>query len=213
MKWFDYSLKDDSPKVCESILPLWIKCGEQYYEENEAELSKQDIADFPVKNYPQDVKRPTIGCRGLVQRALRVLKLIMRETSDWKENVRLHSLKLLYQFVLHAEASMTAYFFEIYLDMARACRDPESDIKEEAYKVADLLGRLLTYQDWRDHGFEGLEKNANEGFLKCFYYMYTPALDVTLKDNLRLSEILLEPNFSQSLKVNCLNSTSICNEV
>lgn len=195
-------MKDDSPEVREFILPLWVECGKQYYEENETELSKQEIADSPTANYPIDVQRPTIGCRGIVQRALRVLKTITRESGDWKENVRLHSLKLLYQFVLHAEAAMTAMFFEIYAEMARACRDTETAIKNEAFKVADLMGRLLTYEDWRDHGFEGLERNAKEGYLKCFYYMYTPALGVTLKDNLRLSEILVEPSFSQTLKVN-----------
>uniref|UniRef100_A0A1B0BK07 TOG domain-containing protein n=1 Tax=Glossina palpalis gambiensis TaxID=67801 RepID=A0A1B0BK07_9MUSC len=193
-------LKDDSPEVREYIVPLWIKCGKQYYEENEAELSKQEIGDLPSPNYPIDVMRPTIGCRGLVQRSLRLLKLITRESSDWKENVRLHSLKLLYQFVLHAEATMTAKFFEIYADLARACRDTESVVVEEAFKVSDLLGRLLKYEDWCEHGFDGLERNAKEGYLICFYYMYTPALGVKFDDNLRLSKILIQSDFSQTLK-------------
>ncbi|XP_036318524.1 dynein assembly factor 5, axonemal [Rhagoletis pomonella] len=193
-------LKDDSPEVVDSIRPRWIQCGKQYYEENEEELSKQEIADLPVKNYPSGVERPTIGCRSIVQRSLRLLGLITRESTDWKVNVRLHSLKLLYQFVLHAEAAMTAKFFEIYPDLARACRDPDVIVAREALKVADLMGRLLSYDDWIEHGFDGLAKNAKEGYLKCFYYMFTASLGPKINDIIRVSEMLVESDFSQTLK-------------
>ncbi|XP_014101950.2 dynein axonemal assembly factor 5 [Bactrocera oleae] len=193
-------LKDDSPEVVDLIRPQWIKCGKQYYDENEEELSKQEIGDLPVKNYPPGVERPTIGCRAIVQRSLRLLNLITRESNDWKVNVRLHSLKLLYQFVLHAEAAMTAKFFEIYGDVARACRDPDTIVSTEAMKVADLMGRLFSYDDWIEHGFDGLAKNAKEGYLKCFYQMFTASLDSKIEDIIRVSEMLINIEFSQTLK-------------
>uniref|UniRef100_W8CAQ9 HEAT repeat-containing protein 2 n=1 Tax=Ceratitis capitata TaxID=7213 RepID=W8CAQ9_CERCA len=193
-------LKDDSPEVVTYIHPLWVKCGKQYYDENESELSKQEIADIPAKNYPPAVERPTIGCRAIVQRSLRLLSLITRESNDWKVNVRLHSLKLLYQFVLHAEAVMTAKFFEIYGDVARACRDEEPLVNAEAMKVADLMGRLFSYDDWIEHGFDGLVKNAKDGYLKCFYFMFTASLGTKLGDLVRISEILIQNEFSQTLK-------------
>ncbi|XP_073828508.1 dynein axonemal assembly factor 5 [Musca autumnalis] len=193
-------LKDESPEVRDYILPLWVKCGKQYFDENETELSKQEIADIIPENYPANVQRPTIGCRAIVQRSLRLLKLITRESSDWKENVRLHSLKLLYQFVLHAEAAMTAKFFEIYPDVARACRDNVNIVVQQACNLADLMGRLLNYSDWCEHGFEGLEKNAKEGYLKCFYHMYSSALNIKFDDHLRLMQLLVQPDFSQTLK-------------
>ncbi|XP_054729014.1 dynein axonemal assembly factor 5 [Anastrepha obliqua] len=193
-------LKDDSPEVVDYIRPRWTQCGKQYYEENEEELSKQEIADLPVKNYPCGVERPTIGCRAIVQRSLRLLRLITRESSDWKVNVRLHSLKLLYQFVLHSEAAMTAKFFEIFADLAQACRDPEVMVAREAFKVADLMGRLFSYDDWIEHGFDGLAKNSKEGFLKCFYYMFTASSTLKIDDIIRVSEMLVESEFSQTLK-------------
>lgn len=195
-------LKDDAPTVLDDILPQWLKCGEQYYEENEAELSQQEICDHQVENYPDGVKRPTIGCRGLVQRALRLLQLIARETSDWKDNVRLHSLKLLYQFVLHAESAMTAKFFEIYPQLSLACCDPEPAVSAEAMKVADLLGRLLSFQAWVEHGFNGLERNARESFLKCFYYMFTASLGggTTYDHLLRLCQLLRSSDYAHTLK-------------
>ncbi|TDG46351.1 hypothetical protein AWZ03_007240 [Drosophila navojoa] len=193
-------LKDDSPEVLSHIRPLWEKCGVQYYEENEAELSQQEIGDLQVENYPAGVQRPTIGCRGLVQRALRLLQLITRETSDWKDNVRLHSLKLLYQFILHAEASMTAKFFEVYPHVSHACCDNEPIIAAEAKKVADLMGRLLSYDAWIDHGFDGLERNARESFLKCFYYMFTASLGGTYEHLQRLGKLLRCTDYSHTLK-------------
>lgn len=198
--YFFCSLKDDSLEVQEYILPLWEKCGKRYYDENETELRKQEISDQLPPNYPPNITRPTIGCRGIVQRSLRLLRLIVRETGDWKENVRLHSLKLLYQFVLHSEAAMTAKFFEIYPDVAKASVDTEPIVVQEAFKVSDLMGRLLNYEDWYEHGFEGLERNSKEGYLKCFYYMYTASLGVKFEHNLRLSKLLVQPEFSQTLK-------------
>ncbi|XP_018782898.1 PREDICTED: dynein assembly factor 5, axonemal [Bactrocera latifrons] len=193
-------LKDDSHEVVDFIRPQWIKCGKQYFDENEEELSKQEIGDLPVKNYPPGTERPTIGCRAIVQRSLRLLSLITRESNDWKVNVRLHSLKLLYQFVLHAEAAMTAKFFEIYGDVARACRDPETVVSTQAMKVADLMGRLFSYDDWIEHGFEGLVKNTKEGYLKCFYHMFAASLGTKFDDIIRVSEMLINSEFSQTLK-------------
>ncbi|XP_034486482.1 dynein assembly factor 5, axonemal-like isoform X1 [Drosophila innubila] len=193
-------LKDDSPEVLTFIRPLWVKCGNQFYDENEAELSQQEICDPQVENYPAGVQRPTIGCRGLVQRSLRLLQLITREAGDWKDNVRLHSLKLLYQFVLHAEAAMTAKFFEIYAQVSQACCDREPAVSAEAKKVADLLGRLLAFNAWIEHGFDGLERNARESFLSCFYYMFTAALGGTYDHLLRLCKLLKSSDYSHTLK-------------
>ncbi|XP_022210995.2 dynein assembly factor 5, axonemal [Drosophila obscura] len=193
-------LKDDSPEVRSYIEPLWVKCGKQYYEENEAELSQQEISDLPVDNYPKDVKRPTIGCRGLVQRSLRLLILITRETTDWKDNVRLHALKLLYQFVVHAEAAMTAKFYEIYPDVSHACCDSVAEVSAEAAKVADLMGRLLCYEAWIEHGFDGLQRNARESYLRCFYYMFTASSSACYEHLVRLSTLLRDTEYSHTLK-------------
>ncbi|KAH8331022.1 hypothetical protein KR067_010490 [Drosophila pandora] len=193
-------LKDDSPEVVKDISGKWLLCGKQYFFENEAELSQQEISDPPVENYPKNVMRPTIGCRGLVQRALRLLQLITRETGDWKDNVRLHSLKLLYQFVLHAEAAMTPKFFEIYGDVAHACIDPVAEVSAEAAKAADLMGRLLAYDAWIEHGFNGLERNARESYMRCFYHMFTASLGGNYEQLMRLAQLLRSVDYSHTLK-------------
>ena len=124
-------MKDDSPEVRKTIEKEWVKCGFLYYEENESELNTLEIVDEKSSNYPDGVQRPTLGCRALVQRSLRMAKLIMRESSDWKDEVRLHSLKLMFQFVLHAEQKLTTKFFELYPDLAKSCADPVKEISTE----------------------------------------------------------------------------------
>ncbi|KAL5275685.1 HEATR2 family protein [Megaselia abdita] len=190
-------LKDDSPEIPKTIEKLWKECGQLYFEENEAELSKTEIADFVPKNYPPNVIRPTLGCRAIVQRCLRIIPLIMRESSDWKDNVRLHSLKLFYQFVLHAEKSLTAKFFEFLPDLAKSCSDDEKEIREEAVKVCNLLGHLLTFEDWIEHGIDALEKNCKLGYIICFHEMYKTAKTEATQYNhaLEVSKIISQDDF------------------
>lgn len=196
-------LKDDSPEIPKTIDPLWKQCGQLYFEENETELSKTEIADFLPENYPKEVVRPTLGCRAIVQRCLRIIPLIMRESSDWKENVRLHSLKLFYQFVLHAEKSLTAKFFEFLPDLAKVCADDEKEIRAEAVKVCNLLGHLLTFGDWIEHGIEALQKNCRLGHLICFHEIYKTSLsgDIEFNHALEVSKIISQDDFCHKTNV------------
>lgn len=196
-------LKDDSPEIPKTIDKLWKECGQLYFEENETELSKTEIADFEPMNYPPNVIRPTLGCRAIVQRCLRIIPLIMRESSDWKDNVRLHSLKLFYQFVLHAEKSLTAKFFEFLPDLAKSCSDEEKEIQEEAVKVCNLLGHLLTFEDWIEHGIGSLEKNCKLGYLICFLEMYKASEAEVIEYNhaLEVSKIISQDDFCHKLNV------------
>ncbi|XP_055375229.1 dynein axonemal assembly factor 5 [Condylostylus longicornis] len=193
-------LKDESPEVRDYIKPLWIECGKLYYDENETQLRKLEVADEVPKDYPENEERPTLGCRALVQRALRMVHLIMRETSDWKDEVRLHSLKLLYQFALHAEDAVTVKFFEIYRDLSRSCADPEKHIANEALKVCNLMGRLMTYESWINTAIKGLEKHQNLGFLKCFYTLYSSNKFEVYDDILTISKLLSMSAFCHSFK-------------
>lgn len=192
-------LKDESADVRDDIIVRWKECGQLYYDENETELKKLEIGERIPPNYPDYEERPTIGCRALVQRSLKLVHTIMRESGDWKEHVRVHALRLMYQFVLHAETAMTPKFFEIYPDLAKACADPEGGVAPEAMKVADLMGRLLLYADWKNHAIEGLEKNPKLGYIRCFFHLFAAATEANEEDILRVSNILVRKEFSQSL--------------
>lgn len=151
--------------------------------------------------YPSGVQRPSIGCRAIVQRSLRVCSIVLREMSDWKEAIRLHSLRLLWHIVLNSEKALTAKFIEIYPVLARYCADEERIVAAEAIRVAQLLGMLLDYKSWIDHGLEGLKNTPHLGYLKCFAAMFIEA-DETEKssDIARIAELLSSPTICHSLK-------------
>lgn len=160
-----------------------------------------ELVDRQPARYPVGVKRPSQGCRAIVQRSLRVCSIVLREMGDWKEAIRLHSLKLLWHIVLNSEKALTAKFIEIYPVLARYCADDEKIVSAEAIRVAQLLGMLLDYKSWINHGLEGLKTTPHLGYLKCFTAMFIEA-DETEKslDITRIAELLSSTTICHSLK-------------
>ena len=116
----------------EDIEAGWKQAGELYYRENETELSKAALIETVPKGYPVErYRRPTLACRAIVQRSLRVVNLVLHEMEEWKENIRLHATKLLKQIVLHAERSFSTLFLEVNPVLAKACMDAEKSIVSE----------------------------------------------------------------------------------
>lgn len=109
-----YSLSDETLEVRNEIQEQFNLAGELYFTENELELQKLVLIDQQPEHYPADIKRPTLGCRALVQRSLNVLNIVLHEMEDWKEDVRLHSTKLLKQIVIHSESFLATKYAEFY---------------------------------------------------------------------------------------------------
>lgn len=172
-----HSLKDELTEIQTEINALFIECGKKYFEENEKELQRIELIDheFPCSNYIETVakERPTLGCRALVQRSLRMVDILLKEMLDWKEPVRLHSLKLLWEVVLFAEKSFTCKFMEVFPVLAKTCQDDEKSVVRESLRVAFLMGRLLDYNDWMTHAMRNLKKYPNSlGILRCFNSLF-----------------------------------------
>lgn len=126
-------------------------------------------------NYSELVapQRPTIGCRALVERAIRATPIILNELQDWKEEVRIHSLRLLWQIILHAEKAIMVNFLETLPVLAKCCQDDVKTVVIEAKRVANLLGRLMNYNDWIDYVSKQYENHPNSlGALRCLCWMY-----------------------------------------
>lgn len=177
---FSFSLKDELSEIREEINAQFIRCGEQYFMENEKELQKIELIDheFPCSNYNENVceQRPTLGCRAMVQRSLRMVSIIVKEILDWKEPVRLHSLKLLWEVILFAEKAFTSRFVEVFPILSRACQDDERSVVKEANRVAFLMGKLLMYNDWMEHAMTDVKKFPNSlGILRCFNSLFAGA--------------------------------------
>lgn len=198
-------LKDDSEETRTEIEASWRQCGEQYYQENEQELTKVEIVEEQhqqLDRYPAGVRRPTLGCRAIVQRSLRVCSIITREMDDWKDEVRIHTLKFMWHFVLHSERALTAKFIEVAPVLLRHCVDPVKEVSEQALKVSSLLGMLLRYSDWIQHGLEALRACPHLGQMKCFTEMFRNSHPDERKENLRdVCEILVNPVICHNIQL------------
>lgn len=191
---------DETVEVRHEIEESWKKCGELYFEENENELSKAALMDHKPVNYPENIERPTIGCRAIMQRSLRIFKIITHEMQDWKEDVRLHSLKLLGQAVIHCEKALTPNFLEIFPVLSNSCWDHEITVINEAIRVAGLIGRLLDYKSWNEHALKYLNEFKHLGCLKCFGEMHQNSKIDDRKDDVsKICEILTDSVFCNSV--------------
>lgn len=152
---------------------LWIKCGEQYYEENEQELSKLELCDEVPVNYPPDLVRPTIGCRAICQRSLKLIDRTLHDMEEWQENVRLHATKLLTQMLIHCERTIGPLLIEIIPVLAAKCNDEDKLVTREALKASKILGVLIAFKNWQDHALESFVKWRNLGNLKCLTTLFT----------------------------------------
>lgn len=83
------------------------------------------------ENYIKDIVRPSLGCRAIMERSLRMINIILNEMEDWKDEVRLHSLKLLGQVVIHCEKMLTIKFMEIFPVLSDSCMDGVKSVVNE----------------------------------------------------------------------------------
>lgn len=201
-----FSLKDDLEQVRNEINEKFIRCGQQYYEENEIELQKVALIDneLPCPNYTETIikNRPILGCRALVQRSLRMVTIIVNEMVDWKEEVRLHSLKLLWEVILFSEHEFTPKFIEIFPVLAKCCQDDEQKVVKEARRVAFLMGQLLKYDDWMLHTVKTLKSfPTNLGILRCFDSLFAGADELVKQKSVEnISKLIATTEISHNLK-------------
>lgn len=193
-------------QIRDEIEMRFIRCGEQYYQENEFELQKLAIIEneFPCANYKETIieKRPTLGCRAIVQRSLSMISIIVNEMIDWKESVRVHAIKLLWEMVLFAEEAFTPKFIDVFPVLAKCCQHDESDVVTESQRVAYLIGQLLKYEDWMPHVMKSLKTYpTNLGILRCFDSLFAGADPSAKRQSVNdISKLISTTEISHSLK-------------
>lgn len=167
-------LSDETPEVVQEISLKWKEAGELYFQENEAELQGQLLLDKKVDG----IERPTLGCRALVKRSLKVLDIILREMEDWKEEVRLHATKLLKQIVIHSEDYLATKYWDVNAVLCKTCMDSEPAVANEALEVARLIGIFVDYKTWSKYILEEMKLRQNKmGIIKCLRRLFENSED------------------------------------
>ncbi|CAG9808706.1 unnamed protein product [Chironomus riparius] len=197
-------LTDEIEEVRTEIEKSWLEAGNLYYNENEAELQKLNLIEQVPADYPKIIpKRPTIGCRALVRRSLRVLNIILHEMEDWKEEVRLHSTKLLYQVVIHSEDQLASKYYDINAVLCKTCQDQEAPIAKLAMEVAGLIGYFVDQKTWSKYAFEELRTRQNKlGPIKCLNALYRESVDKEKYQNVsELIDIFMDNSICHNTSV------------
>lgn len=207
-----FSLIDENADTREEIGKQFVDVGEQYYEENESDMQKIALTDDPAPNYSWINKpRPSMACRHLVARRFQQIRVVANEMQDWKEEVRLHSLKLLSLIVLYSEENFYRHFEEIYPSLVKCCQDTDGKVVKEATYVAKLIGTFLMFEFWFDRKLlhlRDMKGSTAVGVLRCFSAMFSGAyIDTKMHEVERLSGLLsywevvhnLNPQFQMAL--------------
>lgn len=194
-------LVDETEEIRKEMQSEWIRVGAQYYDENAEELKEYELTDVPPDNYPAELKRPTLGCRQLVQRNLKMVNIILNEMEEWKENVRLHSTRLLGQVVIHSEKLFATQFIDVFPVLAKTCVDPEKIVAAEAMLISIYLGTFMDYSSWSDYVRRQMTKQPHLGNLKCYTALFAAASnDEKLGDLKDISEILCDTSICHNTK-------------
>lgn len=168
-------------------------------------MQKLELIDgeLPCSNYLEKISnvRPTLGCRALVQRSLRMVSIILIELQDWKVEVRLHALKLLSQVILHAEKAFTVKFLDVLPVVAKCCHDDDHIVVNEAKHVATLMGQLLTYDEWIEQALNSLQRNKPSlGLLRCISFLFGGAENTNKFATVhRIAKAVADPSICCSL--------------
>lgn len=186
---------DESVEIREEIGQQFVEVGRQYYEENESDMQKIALTDDPVPNYNWIHKpRPTMACRHLVARRFQQIRVVASEMQDWKEDVRLHSLKLLSLIVFYSEENFYRHFEEIYPALVKCCQDTDSKVVKEAIYIAKLIGTFLMFEFWFERKLlhlRDMKGSTAVGVLRCFSAMFSGAsVDDKMHEVERLTGLL-----------------------
>lgn len=80
------------------------------------------------------VKRPTLGCRVLVQRNVsKITPALARELGSWQGDVRVRCSQLLCAVAHHAEEGLTQHLQDLLCAMYLAARDEDNRVVVNVY--------------------------------------------------------------------------------
>ncbi|KAF6199198.1 hypothetical protein GE061_007223 [Apolygus lucorum] len=187
-------LADDNEDVVREAGKLWEEAGELYLKENETDLKdKINYEEKMLEHYPEGVKRPSLGCRVLIEReASKFLLALVNELTDWVEIVRIKASMLLTQVTLHFEYAITMSIRKIIPQLCKAARDRDTPLVVTNVKqAAEYMGYFIPAEVYCELIVEYM-KEAHEGELLVVAAMVRGTKRSDLAENLDTIASLLE---------------------
>uniref|UniRef100_A0A1Y1LC31 TOG domain-containing protein n=1 Tax=Photinus pyralis TaxID=7054 RepID=A0A1Y1LC31_PHOPY len=196
-------LNDEIPETREKASALWQTIGLQYERENESDLKDQmDYLTTLPKYYPENLIRPNLGCRALVQRCVcNIAPALARELSSWQGDVRVRCSQLLCAVAFHAEEYLTQHLQDLLPAMYTAARDEDQRVVVNVLQAGELIGLFVPVETWCKLILPAIEDGPHYGQLAVLSSLIkgTPCqyIKLHLED---ICKLLAEDSICQSRK-------------
>ncbi|KAK5640753.1 hypothetical protein RI129_009300 [Pyrocoelia pectoralis] len=196
-------LNDEVDETRDKAHGLWQIVGLQYERENESDLKDQmDYLTTLPKYYPENLTRPNLGCRALVQRTVcKIAPALARELSSWQGDVRVRCGQLLCAVALHAEDYLTQHLQDLLPAMYTAARDEDQRVVVNVLQASELIGLFVPVETWCKLILPAIEDAPHYGQLSVLSSLIKGAPRQYIKLHLEdICKLLAEDSICQSRK-------------
>ncbi|KAG1676016.1 Dynein assembly factor 5, axonemal [Nymphon striatum] len=153
-------LNDEISEIRQEARKVWDEAGKLYENENEFELKEQLYTQF--SNYPENVIRPRLGSRILIQQNFsKIIKAVINDLKDWIIETRIKSAILLWTLILHEEDQIAQHLNQILPAIYKASSDREQEVVNWVGKCGKLIGCFIKPSIWKPLVFAQIENSVH----------------------------------------------------
>lgn len=189
-------------------LQIWDEIGSQYVAENRDKLKeKNDLLPQHLDNYPENIRRPNVGCRTLVQdNAGKILPALVAELDDWKVEVRVKASELLVIIVLHVESYVIPFLDTLLPAMFKSCTDEETIVARNVINSAETMGYFISADVYWDLFESRMENGCTIGQYMVLASLLKHGDERKIREKTEhMLSILYEDQIDRNVDTNCQN--------
>jgi len=199
------SLEDQVPEIQTLARAGWEKAGRLWLEENKSKDKKLkdelDFSDFSPAHYPDNVVRPSLGCRTLVSRNQHLLLPgIYNDLNDWVAETRVKAAEMLYVMMIHVENDVILHMEKVLECLTVASKDDEPSVVELSRKTCWVVGHMVDPRLWAPAILRRLHETPSITDLILLGSLVSGSSRDSVQNHLEdIASVLSEPDVCQNL--------------
>lgn len=198
-------LEEQVPEIQTLARAGWEKAGLIWLQENKSKDEKLkdelDFSDDSAAHYPDNIVRPSLGCRTLVARNQHLLLPgIYNDLNDWVAETRVKAAEMLYVMMIHVEKDVILHIEKVLECLSAACKDDEPSVVELSRKTSWVIGHMVEPRVWTKFILQRLHENPNRTDLILLSNLVSGSSRDSLRNHLEeIASVLSEPGVCQNL--------------